>query len=69
MMNVRSGARFAQETRPRARILRHASVNDLQRSSRVQHGIASAIRDRHRSCAQLNGETICAYFHFEVGVS
>src|SRR5437667_8980725 len=69
MMNVRSRARFAQKTRPRAGILRHFPVDDFQGNSRVQHCIASAVSYGHRSRTELDRETIRTYLHFEVGVS
>jgi hypothetical protein len=69
MVNVRSRARFAQKTRPRAGIVCHAPVDDLEGNSRVQHSIASAISYRHRSRTELGGKTILTYVYFEVGVS
>src|SRR5437899_11678081 len=56
MMNVRSVARFVHETRPRARILRHASVNELQRNRRIQDSIVNGNRTPHSSCARLKGQ-------------
>src|SRR5207249_6120556 len=69
MMNVRSRARFAEKTRPRAGILRHLSINDFESNLRVQHCIASAISDGHRARAELDWKTIRTYLHFEVGIS
>src|SRR6266700_3598050 len=69
MMNVRSRARFAQKTRPRAWILRHTPIDHLKGNSRVQHRIASAVSYSHRSRTELDRKTIRTYFHFEVGVS
>ena len=69
MMNVRSCARFAQKTRPRAGILRDAPVDDLESNSRVQHCIASAISYGHCSRTELDRKTIRTYFHLEVCVS
>src|SRR6266487_1214298 len=57
MMNVRSRARFAQKTRPRAGILRHPTVDC----------IASAISYGHSSRTELDRKTIRTYLHFEVG--
>src|SRR5437016_6976431 len=68
MMNVRSCARFAQKTRPRAGILRHAPVDDLEGNSRVQHCIASAVSYCHRTRTELDRETIRTYLDFEMGV-
>src|SRR6266487_1563686 len=69
MMNVRSRARFAQKTRPRAGILRHPTVDDLEGNSRVQNCIASAISYGHSPRTELDRKTIRTYLHFEVGVS
>src|SRR4029077_7831278 len=69
MMNVRSRARFAQKTRSRPGILGGAPVDDLESSSRVQHCIASAVSDGHRSRTELDRKTISTYLHFEVRVS
>jgi len=69
MMNIRSRARFAQKTRPRAGILRHATIDDFKSNSRVQDCIVSAVSYGHRSRTQLNRKTIRTYLHFEVGVS
>src|SRR5262249_826821 len=69
MMNVRSCACLAQKTRPRPGILSHASADDLESNNRIQNRIVSAVRYRHRPSTELNRETICAYFHFEVGVA
>src|SRR5260370_33007498 len=68
MVNVRSRARFAQKTRARAGILRHAAVDDLEGNSSVQDCIASAISYLHRSRTELDRETIGSYFHSEVAV-
>src|SRR5882724_2612126 len=68
-MNVCSRARFAQKTRSRAGILRHASIDDFERDSRVQHGVASAVSYGHRSRTQLDGKTICTDLRLEVSVS
>jgi hypothetical protein len=68
MMNVRSRTRFAQKTRPRAGILRHLPVDDLEGNSRVQHCIASAVSYCHRTRTKLDRETICTYLDFEMGV-
>src|SRR5216110_3787387 len=51
MMNVRSCARFTQKTRPRAQILRHSALDDLESSFRVQDCIAGAISYGHCSRA------------------
>src|SRR5437762_7538233 len=67
--NVRSRARFAQKMRPRAGILRHPTVDDLEGNSRVQNCIASAISYGHSSRTELDRKTIRTYLHFEVGVS
>jgi hypothetical protein len=69
MMDVCSRACFAQKTRPRAGILRHAVVDYLERNSRVQHSIASAVSYRHRSRTELDRETIRTHLDFEVGVA
>jgi hypothetical protein len=69
MMNVRSRTRFAQKTRPRARILRHLPVDDLEGNSRVQHCIASAVSYCHRSSTELDRKTIRTYLHVEVRIS
>src|SRR4029453_12289807 len=45
VMNVRGCARFAQKTGSRIAILRDAPVDDFESYSRVQHCIASAVRD------------------------
>src|SRR6266487_3251053 len=58
MMNVRSCARFAQKTRPRAQILRHSALDDLESSFRVQDCIAGAISYGHCSRAELDRKTI-----------
>jgi hypothetical protein len=58
MMNVRSRTRFAEKTRPRAGILGHLPVDDLEGSSRVQHCIASAVSYCHRSRTELDRKTI-----------
>src|SRR5207244_13169869 len=68
VMNVRSRARFAQKTRPRAGIVCHAPVDDLKSNSRVQHSIASAVSYRHRSRPEFDREAIGSYLHFEVGI-
>ena len=68
MMNVRSRARFAQKTRPRAGIVCHAPVDDLKSNSRVQHSIASAVSYRHRSRPEFDREAIGSDLHFEVGI-
>src|SRR5213079_1383443 len=69
MMNVRSRARFAQKTRPRAGILRHPTVDDLEGNSRVQNCIASPVSYGHSSRTELDRKTIRTYLHFEVAVS
>src|SRR6058998_1838302 len=69
MMNVRSRARLAQKTRPRARILRHLPVDHLESDKRIQDCIASAVSYGHSSRTELDRETIRTYLHFEVGVS
>ena len=68
MMNVRSCARFAQKTRPRAGIFRPAAVDDFKSNLRVQHRIASAISYGHRSGTEFDRKTIRTNLHFEVGV-
>src|SRR5207249_10870717 len=68
MMNVRSRARFAQKTRPRAGILRHTPVDDLKGNSRVQHCVASEVSYGHRSRTELDRNTIRTYLNFEVRV-
>src|SRR5262249_286690 len=68
MMNVRGRARFPQKTRPCARILRDAAVDNLEGNLRVQHCIASAVRYGHRSRAKLDRKAIRTDFHLEMGV-
>jgi len=69
MMNVCSRARFTQKPRPRAGILRHSPVDDLEGNNRVQYCIASAISYGHSSGTEFDRKTIRTYLHFEVGVS
>ena len=69
MMNVRSCARFAQKTRPRAQILRHSALDDLESSFRVQDCIAGAISYGHCPRAELDRKTIRTHFHLEVCIS
>src|SRR5206468_6185803 len=69
MMNVCSRARFAQRPGSRAGILRHASIDDFERNSRVQHCVASAVSYGHRSRTQFDRKTIRTDLRFEVGIS
>src|SRR6266496_2745535 len=64
--DLRGRARFAQETRPCAGILRDLSVNYLKRDDRIQYGISRAISYRHCSGTELDRKTVRADFHFKV---
>ena len=66
MVNLRSGARFAEETRASAGIFRHCAIDHFERDLGVQYRIASAVSYCHRSCAELDRKTIRANFYFEV---
>src|SRR4029077_7376252 len=66
MVNLRSGARFAEETRAHAGIFRRRPVDHFERDRGVQYRIASAVSYCHRSCSQLDRKTVRANFYFEV---
>src|SRR6476469_1887259 len=66
--NICRGTRFAQKTRPRARILRDFAIDNLESNKRVQNCVARAISYRHRSSTKLHREPVCSRLHFEVGV-
>src|SRR5438132_7288936 len=66
MVNLRSGARFSEETRAHAGISRRRPVDHFERDLGVQYRIASAERYCHRSCSELDRKTIRANFYFEV---
>src|SRR4029077_20863595 len=66
MMNARSGAGFAQETRPYAGILRDFPINHFQRDRRIENGIARAIRYCHGTGPELNWKAVRADLHFEM---
>jgi hypothetical protein len=67
--NICRGTRFAQKTRPRARILRDFAIDNLESNKRVQNRIARAISYGHRSSPKLHRKTVCSRLHFEVRVS
>ena len=69
MTNVRRRSRFAQKTRPCARVLRDFAIDNLKSNERVQNCIARAVSYRHRSGTELNRKTVCSGLYFEVRVS
>src|SRR4029079_14860069 len=68
MMNLRRGARFAQETRSDSRHLRNFSVDDFKSANGIQDRVACTIGYCHCSRAELDRETVRAHFHFKVVV-
>src|SRR4029077_18204649 len=66
MMNLCSGARFAQETRSDSGHLRDFSVYDFQSDDGVQNRVARAISNRHRAGSELDRKAVGANFYFEV---
>jgi len=59
-------ARFAQETRPCAVILRDPSVDYFKRDDGIQNCVARAISYRRCSGAELDRKAVRANFHFKV---
>ena len=66
MTNLRSRARFAEETRSDSRHLRDFSVYDFKSDDGIQNRIARAISYRHRSGTELDRKTVRSDFNFEV---
>ena len=66
MTDLRGRARFAQEARSCAGILRDSSVDYFKRDNGIQHCVARAISYRHCSGAELDRKAVRADFHFEV---
>src|SRR5580765_6081097 len=66
MVNLRSGARFAEETRASAGIFRRRPVDHFESDLGVQYRIASAVSYCHRSCSELDRKTVRADFNFKV---
>src|SRR4029077_19386078 len=66
MVNLRSGARFAEETRAHAGIFRRRPVDHFERDLGVQYRIASAVSYCHRSHSEFDRKTVRANFYFEV---
>ena len=66
MVDLRGRARFAQEARPCAGILRDPSVDYFQRDDGIQYCVARAISYRHCSRAELYRKAVRADFHFKV---
>ena len=69
MMNLRSGARFAQKSRTSGWIFRQLSTDDLERDRRIQNGVASAICYRHCPGAEYDRVAVGVYFDFEVSIT
>ena len=66
---LRSRTRFAQETRPRAGILRDFAIDHFERNERVQNCIARAISYRPLLPHRAQPENRLLRLYFEVGVS
>src|SRR4029077_10491960 len=64
--DLRGRERFAEETRPRAGILRDPSVDYFKRDDRIQHCVARAISYRHCSRAELYWKAVRADFDFKM---